>query len=194
MSSQVRPNAQSNEPRMTVHERPNRYAVVLGAMGILSIVFGVVCIVWPGLTLEALVYLFGGFVAVSGILSLAYTVMAIRDHETWWPALLIGIVNIAASVAVFTYPTLTAAALVYVLAFWAIFTGVFEIGASLVTARFLWLVSGLLSLLVGFILLANPVAGALALVLVIGFYSVVWGIIFVIDAIRMPKIKEIQVF
>ncbi len=183
----------SSQPRMTVHERPNRYAWVLGIMGVSSIVFGGLCLVWPGLTLEALVYLFGGFVAVSGILSLAYMVMAIRDHETWWPALLIGIVNIAAAVVVFTYPTLTAAALVYVLAFWAIFTGVFEIGASLVTARFLWLVSGLLSLLVGFILLANPMQGALALILVIGFFSVVWGIIFVIDAIRMPKIKEIQV-
>jgi uncharacterized membrane protein HdeD (DUF308 family) len=97
MASQARPNAQSNEPRMTVHERPNRYAVVLGAMGVLSIVFGVVCIVWPGLTLEALVYLFGGFVAVSGILSLAYAVMAIRDHESWWPALLLGIVDIGCS-------------------------------------------------------------------------------------------------
>ncbi len=183
----------ANQPRVTVHERPNRYAWVLGIMGVLSIVFGVLCIVWPGPALAALVALFGAFAAVSGILSLVYMVMAIRDHETWWPALFLAIVDIAAAVVVFTQPALTAVTLVYVLAFWAILTGMLEIGASLVTGRFLWLVAGLLSLLVGFILLANPMQGALALVLVIGFFAVVWGIIFVIDAIRMPKVKEIQV-
>ena len=184
----------ANQPRMTVHERPNRYAVILGIMGVLSIVFGVLCIVWPGPALGALVALFGAFAAASGILSLAYMVMALRDHKSWWPSLLIGIANIATAVVVFTYPVLTAVTLVYVLAFWAIFTGVFEIGASLATARFLWLVGGLLSLLVGFILLANPMQGAVALILVVGFFAVVWGIIFVVDAIRMPRIKEIQIF
>ncbi len=194
MASQSRANVQSNEPRVTVHERPNRFAWVFGVMGVLSIVFGALCIVWPGPTLGALVVLVGAFAAVSGILSLVGMYYAIKGHDSWWPSLFIAIVDIVAAVVVFAYPALTAVALVYVIGIWAILIGCFEMFASLMTARFLWLLAGVLSLLFGFILLANPMQGALALVLVIGIFAVVYGIIFLIDAIRMPKIKEIQVF
>ena len=68
--------------------------------------------------------------------------------------------------------------------------GLFEISISLVSARFLWLIVGLLSLVVGFVLLGNPAMGATALMLVIGVFAIVWGIILLVEALSQPEITQ----
>ncbi len=184
----------ASQPKVSLQERANPYGWVLAVMGIASIVFGALAVVWPGPTLQALVYLFGAFVAVSGILALVATYQAAKVHEPWWPALFIAIADLVAAVVVFTYPGLTTTVLVYCVALWAICVGVVEMFASLVTARFLWLVAGLLALALGFVLLANPQLGGLALMITVGIFAIVWGIVLVIDAIRAPRVMELRVF
>ena len=170
------------------------YAWVLAVLGISSILFGVAAVVWPAITLVALVILFGAYVAVAGVLSLIAAVDAGSHHLPWWPALLIALVDLGAAAVVLTQPGLTAISLVYVVAFWAIFKGGFEIVTSLVTARFLWLVAGVLALIAGFVLLSNPQLGALALVLVIGISAIARGVILLVEAIRGPEISGLRIF
>jgi uncharacterized membrane protein HdeD (DUF308 family) len=79
-------------------------------------------------------------------------------------------------------------------AFWAILSGPFEIFAAFVTARFLWLVAGVLALAAGLVLLGNPAQGALALVLVIGISSIIRGIVYLVDAIRGPELVGLRIF
>jgi uncharacterized membrane protein HdeD (DUF308 family) len=163
----------------------------LALSGIASILFGVLALVWPGLTLGALVFLFGFYAIVGGVLALVQMFDAIGQHQTWWPALVIAIVDLVAAAFIFTNPGLTAITLLYVVAFWAIIGGLFEIFASLVLARFLTLLAGVLTVVAGFVLLGNPRDGALALVLVIGMFAIVRGIILLIDAFRWPDFADI---
>src|SRR5579883_1173798 len=160
---------------------------VYALAGVVSILFGLAAIIWPGLTLFVLVFLFAAYAIIDGILRFIATLRAIGAHQTWWPQLVIGIVDIAAGLFILAYPGRTAVLVAYVIAFWAILIGLFEIVGSLATAQLLLLVVGIISVVFGFVLLANPLAGALALVIVIGIFAIVRGIVLLIHAFRAPE-------
>ena len=95
-----------------------------------------------------------------------------------------GAVSIAAASAIFLFPGITAVVLLYVMAMWAIVTGVFQIGAAIQLRKEIegevWLgLAGLASVLFGVVLLARPGIGALAVVWIIGGYSVLFGMLLV---------------
>jgi len=149
--------------------------------GMAAMLFGVVTLAWPGLTLAALVVLFGAYVFVDGLCTLA-AVLAdepeTRGHRRW--LLLEGTISVLAGLATFAWPHITALALLYVIAVWAAGTGTLE----LVTATRLrhqirhgWLLAiiGLLSIAFAVLLVANPGAGALATTWLIGWYALVAG-------------------
>jgi uncharacterized membrane protein HdeD (DUF308 family) len=161
--------------------------------GVAAIIFGVLTFVVAALTLTALVLLFGAFAIVDGVLG---TVAALRRRagsRTWWALLLEGIVGIAAGLVTFLFPGLTAVTFVYVIAAWAIVTGVLEIVAGGHLRRQLtveaWLVlSGVVSIIFGGLLMIAPAAGALALVLWVGAYAIVFGALLLALAFRLRRV------
>ena len=117
----------------------------------------------------------------------------VRDHR--WALLIEGVVGIGAGIATFVWPGLTALVLVYIIAFWALITGLLEILAAFRLRRVIhnewWLVlSGALSLIFGVALIAAPGAGALALVWVIGAYAVLFGIVLLALAFRLRSLAQ----
>jgi len=168
---------------------------VLALRGVLAIVFGVLAALMPGITLFALVLLFGSYAIIDGGFAI---VAAIRRRGTagpWWALLLEGLIGIAAGVVTFVFPGLSALALVYVIGAWAIFTGVLEILAALVLRRQIqgewWLAAtGVLSIIFGGLVLVRPGAGALALVLWIGAYAIVFGILLLALAFRLRSLHH----
>ncbi|HEX5418030.1 MAG TPA: HdeD family acid-resistance protein [Chloroflexota bacterium] len=157
---------------------------VYALAGVFSLLFGLVAVLWPGLTLFVLVVLFGVFALIDGILALIAMFRAIKAHVTWWPSLVLALIDISAGLFVLGYPGVTTVVLLYAIAFWAILMGLFDIVLSLISAQFLLLVVGILSIVFGLLLLANPIAGALALVLVIGIFAMVRGIVLLIHAFQ----------
>lgn len=159
----------------------NWWLIVL--RGVCAILFGVLAFTWPGMTIGALVLLFGGYALVNGILAF----VAAFSHSTgtpWWILALEGLVSIAAASVTFLYPGITAVALLVLIAMWAIVTGVFEIGAAIQLRKEIegefWLgLAGLASVLFGAVLLARPGIGALAVVWMIGGYSIVFGVMLI---------------
>ncbi len=160
---------------------------VYAAAGVAAILFGLVALFFPGLTLALFILFFGIFAIVDGVINLIDMFRRIGERRTWWPQLVIGIVGIAAGLFVFAYPGITALILLYVIAFWAIFVGMLEIFASFATGQLLLFAVGLLSALFGFILLANPGRGALALVMVIGIFWIVRGIVLLVQSFTAPS-------
>jgi uncharacterized membrane protein HdeD (DUF308 family) len=152
---------------------------VIALRGLVAILFGILAFVWPGITLAALVLLFGAYALVDGVLGL---IAAFRGGEPHRIALgLEGIVSILAGLAAFVFPGLTALVLLYIIAFWAILTGVLEIFAAIRIRRALrnelgLIIGGILSVLFGVILIVSPGAGALAVVFFIGAYAFLFGI------------------
>jgi uncharacterized membrane protein HdeD (DUF308 family) len=149
--------------------------------GTLAVIFGVAAFVWPGITFEVLVLLFGAYTFVDGVLIFAFGLLAAGEQERWWPLVLGGIVGIAVGVVTFLQPAAMALALVYVIGAWAIITGLLEIVAAIrlrdvITTEWLLGFSGLVSIIFGVLVLAQPGPGALALVYLFGFYAILAGI------------------
>ena len=157
--------------------------------GVFAILFGVFAFTWPGITLGTLVLMFGVYAFADGILAF----VAAFSHATgrpWWILALEGLFSIAAAMAAFLYPGITAVVLLFVIAFWAIVTGVVEIAAAIQLRREIegevWLgLAGLASVLFGLTLLAQPGAGAVAVVWLIGAYSMLIGILLVALGFRV---------
>jgi len=155
---------------------------VLVLRGVLAILFAILTFAAPGITLAYLIVLFGVFALFDGILHIIAAFRSGTGH--WWALLLAGLVSVAAGVITFFYPGLTALALLYCIAFWSIVAGIAEIMAAIrlrkeIEGEWLLALAGVLAVLFGIYLVANPGAGALGLVLVIGAYAFVAGIVLI---------------
>jgi uncharacterized membrane protein HdeD (DUF308 family) len=166
----------------------NWWAVAL--RGVAAILFGILTLVWPGISLAALVLLFGAYALVDGVFNIVAALRGRRGGYPWWALLVEGLVSIAAGLIAVFMPGLTALALVYVIGAWAVVTGVFEIVAAIRLREQIrgegWLVlTGILSVAFGALLWIAPGAGALAMVLWIGAYAIVFGALLVALAFRL---------
>jgi uncharacterized membrane protein HdeD (DUF308 family) len=155
----------------------NWWAVSL--RGLAGILFGIITFFAPGISLAALVLLFGAYAFADGVLTII-TAIRRRGADRWWLLLLNGLVGIAAGILTLLWPGITALALLYVIAAWALVTGVLEIAAAIrlrkaITGEWLLALSGFLSIALGVMLVLWPGAGALAIVIWIGAYALVFG-------------------
>jgi len=171
----------------------NWWAVLL--RGIAGILFGVATFFAPAISLAVLVLLFGAYAFVDGVLTL---ISALRDrtsNERWWVLLLEGLIGIIAGVVTFVWPGITALALLYVIAAWALITGALEIAAAIrlrkvIDHEWLLVLSGVISIGLGILLAMFPGAGALAVVLWIGAYALVFGVLLVALGFRLRSWEE----
>jgi uncharacterized membrane protein HdeD (DUF308 family) len=158
--------------------------------GILGIVVGVMTFLWPGITLLALVFLFAGYALVDGVMSLAGAVHAAQAHERWAALLIEGLLGIAAAVVTIVWPAITALSLVFVIAAWAILTGVAEVVAAVrlrkyVSGEWLLALAGIASVIFGVLVAAVPLAGALVIAIWFGAYALVFGVMLLVLGFRL---------
>jgi len=168
----------------------NWWAIAL--RGVTAIIFGVLAFVLPALSLFALILMFGAYAIVEGIFNIIAAARGRSGEGPRWLLLLEGLVSIAAGIVTFALPGLTALVLVYVIAAWAMVTGILEIIAAVrvrkqITGEVWWILSGILSVVFGVLLMIAPGAGALALVLWIGAYAVIFGALLVGLAFRLRR-------
>jgi uncharacterized membrane protein HdeD (DUF308 family) len=163
--------------------------------GIAAIVFGVIAVVWPGLTVFVLVILFGAYTLVDGIIEIWSGIQSRNEHDRWWVEILIGLAGVVAGILVMTWPGVTALALMYVIAAWMVVTGVLQIVYAIrlrkeISNEWLLGLSGLLSLLLGGYFFAFPGKGAISLVWVIGIYAIMFGILLIVFSFRVKGLKN----
>lgn len=158
--------------------------------GLLTVAFGLLALFLPGITLAALVLVFGIYALAEGVVLLIMSFN--RRNEHWWITLLQGLVGISAGVITLVWPGITAIALLAIIAFWALITGILEIVGAIrlrkeIRGEWMLILSGILSLVFAFLLIANPAAGALAIVWLIGVYAVVFGVLLMALGIRVRR-------
>src|ERR1700737_4289841 len=171
-----------------------RYWWALALRGVLAVLFGLLAFFIPGITLLSLVLLFGAYVFLDGIFDL---VAAARSPSHHWALVLEGIIGIIAAILTFLWPGITAMVLLYLIAFWAIFTGVLEIIAGIrlravIANEFLLILMGVLSTLFGILIIIFPGAGALAIIIWIGAYAVLFGIILIVQTCRLRSFRQLE--
>jgi uncharacterized membrane protein HdeD (DUF308 family) len=158
--------------------------------GIASIVIGILAIVWPGMTIAVLVGIFGVYAVIDGITNLFIGFSRTRGGDRSWAHVVQGLVGIGAGVLAFLWPGVTALALVFFIAAWAVVTGVFEIAAAIrlrkiIEGEWLLALSGALSMAFGVLVFAFPGAGAVGIAFVLGTYAIAAGLILVMLGIRL---------
>jgi uncharacterized membrane protein HdeD (DUF308 family) len=162
--------------------------------GVCAILFGVLAWIWPGVTLGALVLLWGCYAFADGVLAFAGAFSGAAQRP-WWVLAIVGIVSIGAAVAAFLYPGLTAVGLLYVIALWAIATGVLQIVAAIelrraIDGEFWLMLAGAVSILFGVLLIARPAMGAIAVAWMIGTYAVAFGVLLVTLGLRLRGLSS----
>jgi uncharacterized membrane protein HdeD (DUF308 family) len=163
---------------------------MLALQGLVALLFGVLAVLWPGLTLLWLVALFAAYAIISGGAALYGAVKNRTMDRGWWLILLLGLVSVAAGVLAIFYPGLTALALVLLMGANALITGVLQIVVAIrlrkmVNNEWLLVLIGAASIVFGVLVLVFPGAGALALVWLISFYAVLSGILLLSLAFRV---------
>ena len=168
---------------------------VLVVQGVAAVLFGLGALAWPGLTLTALIALFGAYAIVDGIAALVAMVLAREPGRPWWVFLVWGLVGIGAGLATFAYPGLTALILVYFIAARALLSGIFQVIAAVMLRKeieneWLLIASGALSVLLGLWLFAAPGEGALALTWTIGIFAIAIGGLLIALGFRVRGLHE----
>jgi uncharacterized membrane protein HdeD (DUF308 family) len=160
-------------------ELGRRLSVLLGVRGLLAVVFGVLLLVWPDITVLALAYVFAAYVVADGI---GLIVSGVGARGGWrWSYVLAGVVGVIAGIAAAFWPGATVLVLVVWAGAWAAVTGVLEIIAAVRregSGRWLMALAGVLSVVAGLLILIWPGIGALALATLLGIYALAAGVSF----------------
>jgi uncharacterized membrane protein HdeD (DUF308 family) len=163
----------------------------LAIRGGIAILFGLAALLRPDIALDALILLFGAYALVDGVFAIVGVFGGTRGGTPRWLLLIEGIAGILAGIIAFVLPGLTAFVLLYLIAAWAVVTGIFEIASAIrlrreVRGEWALIVGGALSLLFGVLLaVIGPVAGLLSLIWLIGVYALVFGILMLITAFQV---------
>lgn len=164
--------------------------------GALAILFGLMALAWPGLTLLVLVFLWGFYAIIDGV-----TALYISFTQREWPTAdrvmqgVLGTIGLIAGLVAIVWPGLTAGALLLVIAVWSIVAGIVQIAAAIrmrkvITNEWFSVVTGALAVLLGIILLASPGSGALALVVTIGIFAIMWGVVLLLFSFRLRSLTK----
>jgi uncharacterized membrane protein HdeD (DUF308 family) len=163
----------------TYDNAPSWWALAL--RGLVAILFGLAALFWPGLILAVLIVLFGIYALVDGVLSVVTAFRSSRRGMRRTLLLIEGVIGILFGLLALLWPGLTALALIYIIAFWAILSGIARIVMAFMLRREIaneWSIglSGVLSVILGIILLILPGAGLLAYTWLIGLLALILGI------------------
>ncbi|HLV37038.1 MAG TPA: HdeD family acid-resistance protein [Spirillospora sp.] len=160
--------------------------------GIASILFGLLALFMPGLTLMMLLAAFAAYAIVDGAATLFAAFASRGTDNRWWMGLLEGAIGVIAGLAAILWPDVAGFTLLMVIAAWAVLTGILQVAAAIRLRKEIdnewWLaLSGVISVLFGLYVLLFPGAGALALAWLIGLYAILFGAFFVALSLRLRE-------
>jgi uncharacterized membrane protein HdeD (DUF308 family) len=181
------------EATMLEHLGRNWSWIVL--RGVAAVLFGILAFALPGITLAALVIVWGAYALADGILSLIAAYRVRDQGKPFWSLVIVGLLGIAAGIVTFIWPGMTALLLLMFIAAWAVVMGIFQIVAAIrlrkeIQSEWLLGLSGVLSVLFGIIMFVQPGAGALAVIWVIAAYAIVFGVLLIWLGLRLKKRSE----
>jgi uncharacterized membrane protein HdeD (DUF308 family) len=166
------------------------------ASGVLAVLFGILALFWPGLTVALLLLFFGVFVLVWGIVGLIVSLASIGVNNLWWLELLFSLLAVGIAVYVLRNPEDAAKLFVIFIGLTFLVRGLIDLIAGLFDreqssdTKVFRIIAGAIGVLAGGIVLLNPVSAGVAVVWVIGLYAVLYGSLAIAFAFRAQKLFE----
>ncbi|HKN57107.1 MAG TPA: HdeD family acid-resistance protein [Amycolatopsis sp.] len=174
--------------------KPRQAWPVVAVRGGLAIVFGVLTLIWPALTILALAIIYGVYALFDGVGGLMEAFRS-RDSGHRWSYALFGILGLIAGVLVLAWPGITVLVLATLIGIWAIVSGVAEISAAIrlrkqIEGEAFLIIAGAISVLAGILIVFNPIAGAFGIALLVGIYAILYGVILLVLAFRLRSVAK----
>lgn len=162
-----------------------RLSVIAGVLGIL---FGLILLLWPGITLATFILLFAIYLIAYGI----FRFVAAFSSERRWTGIGLGAVAVLTGIAIIAWPEISALVLFYLAAGYLLLVGIFESMAAFATDRLNWwlLIAGIINFLFSLYIFFNPLAGGLTLIIAIAIYNILYGIVLLINGVVKPPLKS----
>ncbi len=163
---------------MEVAVMPSKNSLLLRALT--NIALGIIILVWPGLTLLVLIYAFAINILLVGLMALFEPAVDKTNHHGL-VSVLLGLTGIVVGIYLLARPLLTGEIFIILIALWAIMFGIADIYIGLQSklkgkTNWLFVITGVFSLLFSIVLLNSPLDSILALIMIIGFYSLIVGV------------------
>jgi uncharacterized membrane protein HdeD (DUF308 family) len=163
----------------TIKEDVRELSWVFVLQGIVTLLFGVVALFWPGLGLITLLYTAAFFATMIGVSDLIFGFTSLKTNRTWWVSALSGVALIAIAAYLVRNPNIALTTFAILLGSIFVIRGILEVvGTALagnMQARILTLIGGLLSIIAGIITWVYPTAGALGYVWALGVFAIIRG-------------------
>jgi len=165
--------------------------------GIVAILFGILLLTATGFTMRILIIFLGLYFLIDGILAIIASGVAASKHKSWWLLLLEGLVSLGIGIFVLVLPSLTLLVLLYLIAIWAIITGIFEFVASIVSS---WAASGkiflgivgVLSVILGLVIILYPTLSLIAITWLVAIYAFVIGLSLIFFSFKLRVQSETE--
>lgn len=161
--------------------------------GVISVLFGLSALIWPGSTVVALAWAFGIMALAEGIASVFALFQRHVAISRGW-LVLYALASIVFGLVAITHPLAVADVLLLFLAAWLIVAGIYRVVFAIRVRKEIqgeWMIalSGVLAIVLGVLLVAYPVAGLLTLAIWIGAAALVYGVLQLVAGIRMHRWK-----
>jgi uncharacterized membrane protein HdeD (DUF308 family) len=162
--------------------------------GIIAILFGVAALVFPQAAFLSLVLIFGAFALVDGVFAIIAAFTSGAKSENWWWLILEGVFGILIGVLTIWQPAAVGLAWIFMIAAWAVVTGIFEIITAIrlrkvITGEWALILGGVISVLFGLLAAFFPASGVFAVGTLIGIYAMLFGISMIVLALNLRKFR-----
>lgn len=180
-----------NEKKLAKHW----WAILL--RGVVAIIFALLAIFATGFTLDLLLIFLGVYLLLDGLFAIIGSVVAMSHRKKWWLLLLEGLFTVAASMFILLLPGITLVISVYIIAIWAIVTGIFEFLASIMVSwaeegKIFIGVVGVLSVVLGMMIFIYPTFSVTAIIWLVGIYALVIGFSLLFLGLKLKAVNTIE--
>jgi uncharacterized membrane protein HdeD (DUF308 family) len=163
--------------------------------GLFALVFGILAIMAPGLTLTSLLLVFAAYMLLDAVLSAGSALTAARDGHPWGGLAVEALLCLCAAALVMLWPALSLLVAITVIGFWAVFTGIALLVTSLRFGFGSWPIglAAIVSIVIGLLILIEPIAGVVVLATWLGVYAIIFGFMLLGMSWRLRRLANFGV-
>ena len=159
--------------------------------GIFALIIGILCFFLP-VGMEAVIaYIIGIFLLIISLITGGMSISSNQPGRI--PVLVLSVIGVIVAIMTFISPFVMVIAITFLIAIWAIITGIAELTLAYALRempfRVLLGINGFIAVLFGFLIGFAPIptAGSMVLIILLGIYCLVFGIISIITGLLMKK-------
>lgn len=171
---------------------------VLILRGLFAIMFGLIAIAWPDITVFVIITIIGAFLLLDGMIEIWAGFASRGRDDDWWTDALLGVLAVIAGVAIIAWPDVTPVGLMLFIGGFMVIYGATMIYQAIrlraeLTNEWLLLANGVLSLLLGVGFMLFPGAGAVSLIWLVALYTISFGVLMIVVGWKMRGIvRDLQ--